>query len=105
MYNTDPTYKEWKLEEILKVRGRRKNTDPTYKEWKLISLYLNHFYFLNTDPTYKEWKQMVAGVVTIPNYTNTDPTYKEWKHGLLPVLIALTFPSRLTRILPTRNGN
>ena len=34
--STDPTYKEWKLEEFVRLFEFIPSTDPTYKEWKLI---------------------------------------------------------------------
>ena len=35
---TDPTYKEWKLQEFINKVKDKYSTDPTYKEWKPLSL-------------------------------------------------------------------
>ena len=58
------------------------NTDPTYKEWKL-QVGKSGFIALlgNTDPTYKEWKHRVYALDGGVERGDTDPTYKEWKRS------------------------
>ena len=56
--STDPTYKEWKHEQITQVKRLLEGTDPTYKEWKRTRNFLAFCQVGRTDPTYKEWKHV-----------------------------------------------
>ena len=98
---TDPTYKEWKLNNSIFDRGVINRTDPTYKEWK---------------PRQKDLRMLRERARILPTRNGnkfadilkdvfercTDPTYKEWKLNNIGLAI-LDWTS--ARILPTRNGN
>ena len=78
-----------------------RGTDPTYKEWKLEELY----YHLQTPIEHGSYLQGMETqrcyIVGHHHLKGTDPTYKEWKLYLAPQKNGLAG----ARILPTRNGN
>ena len=83
LFGFEPTYKEWKLFQVVFPGPAVLCFEPTYKEWKLKEPGMNLVVpGKGFEPTYKEWKRN-GGNGKLPGANSFKPTYKEWKHGEL----------------------